>query len=255
MQALVIAMDRRGFGAVQARVPFACTHVPGVRATQEQRRLASGTCPAFCTDSQIGIHHAHLECWQRACGHAWTLVLEEDAYLVADFLEKFAEVPAEADVLLLGNIIEGMEKPQPWDRLLHLLTTGRVGFPARGYYDPGRMIGTHAYAVSGRGAQKLLRLADKANFHVDATMTRLHRQGKIRMVGVNPSLAYQGEFHRSCHAASLTASADKIDRPPMGWALRMPVFQWTARLGQVILLGVILVIWGTTRAVVRSRGS
>jgi hypothetical protein len=127
-------------------------------------------------------------------------VFEDDVYLSENFSECLTaaldELPDDWDVLLLGAL--GAVHPSYYAvNLPHALMAGGLRVP-RGarkafgglslIHTPMRPFGTHAYAISERGAAKLLRHAPKANFHVDVIAWGMRG---LKLFAVHPLLARQ----------------------------------------------------------------
>lgn len=133
------------------------------------------------TPGMIGCFLSHRRCWRECVESGGPLIVfEDDALLAPDFLRRLdvalRELPEGWDVLLLGAFgcvhPSGVYGPRNIFKLFGWMGGGtRPTERLRGeaqLHVPWRPYGTHAYVVSRRGAQKLLDLCPRANFHVRA---------------------------------------------------------------------------------------
>lgn len=196
--------------------------VDGSKLTHaELREHATPFCRTFCTASTVGCALSHIRLWRHILdsGHGMALVLEDDARLVPDFNKglgrALADVPDDFDVLLLGCFLM-CDKDRNYP-LGHQLTRmvfkkGRDDRRTWGsVFVPELFGGTHAYVVSRKGCEKLLRLIPKASYHIDYEMN--HRD--VVLYAVSPDLAYQGDMADSTIASfsfpkTLTPLLDSI---------------------------------------------
>ena len=174
------------------------------RALSESERRANATAAAraLLTPGMIGCYLSHRKCWQLCVegGHDAVLVFEDDAVLMPEFKSKLLgameDVPDDWDVLLLGGLAAVHPKLKfgvaGWGALsmYGISMPETLRWPKRiseRVHVPVRPAGTHAYAVSARGAAKLLSICPRANFHVD-----LAAWGRAASTyTVNPLLAKQ----------------------------------------------------------------
>ena len=138
----------------------------------------------------------------RACARA---VFEDDVVLADNFTEQLSAaldaLPDDWDVCLLGAL--GAVHPSYYAvNLGHAMLAGGCRYPrgARKAFQDGepdggvaihtplRPFGTHAYALSERGAAKLLAAAPRANYHVDVVAWGLR---SLNLFAVHPLLARQ----------------------------------------------------------------
>lgn len=136
-------------------------------------------------------------------GYPAALIFEDDIQLVEGFLAKLSTYLGHlceetrcgggpVDVALLGAL--GRVHPQGRDSLAAVFFAGYMGGSrplkklSHNIYQPVRAAGTHGYLVTREGAQRLLRLCDKAVFHIDLDAWR-HKSLKIVMF--DPVLVYQ----------------------------------------------------------------
>mmetsp|Transcript_10641 Transcript_10641/g.28443 ORF Transcript_10641/g.28443 Transcript_10641/m.28443 type:complete len:467 (+) Transcript_10641:67-1467(+) len=136
----------------------------------------------FCTPGMIGCFMSHLRIWQKVAeeGHAAVIVLEDDVVLFPNFSDRvqmlLKELPDDWEVCLLGAVGCIAQEQEAFNMKLYGLITGG-GRPSPGksrtispnVFVPYRPAGTHAYMVSRKGAQALLRMCPKPRYHVDLT--------------------------------------------------------------------------------------
>jgi glycosyl transferase, family 25 len=150
----------------------------------------------------IGCYLSHKKFWQKVVDEKLdkAIIFEDDVQLVPDFkeklinnLERFSkEADTNFDVIMLGAI--GRVHPEGKDgvggRFFSIYIGGKRPLKIiNDYrYQPRRPAGTHAYMVSYKGAQKLLKLCSKASYHVDLECWR-HLDLDLTMF--HPMLAYQ----------------------------------------------------------------
>ena len=131
-------------------------------------------------------------------------VFEDDVVLADNFTaalsDALAALPEDWDVLLLGAL--GAVHPLYYGvNAGHALLAGGCRYPrgaAKAFgrdrgggvaiHTPLRPFGTHAYALSERGAKKLLAAAPRASYHVDVIAWGLRR---MKLFAVHPLLAKQ----------------------------------------------------------------
>lgn len=156
------------------------------------------------TPGMVGCFLSHQNCWRRCAEEANgpLLVFEDDVMLTENFAEQLstamAELPDDWDVLLLGAL--GAVHPSYYAvNVGHAMLAGGLRVP-RGakeafsdkspkmLHTPLRPFGTHAYAISERGARKLLRRLPRANYHVDVAAWGVR---SLKLYAVHPILAKQ----------------------------------------------------------------
>lgn len=128
------------------------------------------------TVGAIGCSLSHIKAWDYLMNSTSPalVVFEDDALVPADFAAKLrqvvAELPAEWDIITFYNTEFGGSRgcgPDPAAAPLQTCT--------------GQM-GSHAYMISRRGAQRMLARAYPIELHVDAYMAFMARVGYIQMV-------------------------------------------------------------------------
>lgn len=183
--------------------------VDGAKLSEDElRRMATGSCQAFCTPSTLGCALSHMGVWQAvlARGMQRAIVIEDDARLAPGFVDgvrrALANVPDDFDVLLLGCffLCDKDRKYSAGHALTRLATPGVIRDDRRTWgnvFVPEFFGGTHCYIVSNRGCANLLRLLPKANFHIDVEMNH----PELRLYAVSPDLAHQGPMSESTIAS------------------------------------------------------
>ena len=164
----------------------------------------SGIARGFCTPGMIGCYLSHVSFWRQTLAGAapWQVVLEDDVQVCDGFCERVDACVAELeahpetaggnwDVLLLGAL--GCVHPQGKYKLNRINAFvaggGRVTRRVTEHcHVPRRPFGTHAYALSRRGAAKLLGKASLATGHVDAVAWGIR---ELALLCCDPMLAHQ----------------------------------------------------------------
>jgi GR25 family glycosyltransferase involved in LPS biosynthesis len=124
----------------------------------------------------IGCSLSHFEAWRRLLSSSAPamIIFEDDSPIPADLKARLTALmgllPAEWDVIQFqrtefanGSACKPIPGEEPW----HLCTG---------------LMGSYAYMVSRRGAQRLLARAYPIELHMDAYMAFLSRVGEIRML-------------------------------------------------------------------------
>ena len=130
-------------------------------------------------NGDIGTYQSHRVCWQRVLdeGLDWAIVLEDDVVLAPTFREvpaAIAQLPQDWDLVKLSK---GWRRRKTW-RL------GRAGeFDVVAFYKIPA--GTQGYAVSRRGAERLLRGQRRIMRPVDIDM-QCWWETKVEVVGLDP---------------------------------------------------------------------
>lgn len=192
---------------------------PGIVPTQEDRRhYASPMCSTFCSQSMLGIYLAHRRIWEEVVSRELSsaVIFEDDVTFtqnIATVLPKaIQELPEDWDLLHLGCLSCSSSKPT----LIHALTdwpklmkpnlqphTSHLAIPETTF-------GTEAYAISLRGAQKLLALLPRATNHVDYMITSV--LAHLHHYSVYPQVAYQNPdgFHYTNNGSSSPLILNKV---------------------------------------------
>ena len=206
----------------------------------------------FMTPGMIGCFLSHRRCWAATVRRGTpVLIVEDDVEFSDDFadglctaLAELAECDGSWDVCLAGAL--GCVHPGGWygANILHGLMGGGLRFPRRvsqHVHVPARPFGTHCYVLSPAGAQKLLELCPRANFHVDVAAWG---QPGLRLYCATDSsgclLAYQAPTPSSTIGAVAdrrwlpTWTVDTYTRAEFAWAFNAPVLQLC---GHVLTIG------------------
>lgn len=187
----------------------------------------------------IGCYLSHKKFWNMVVDKDLdaAIVFEDDVELVDGFKEKLEanlaklreEKPEDQDfdVILLGAI--GRVHPQAKDAIGSLFFSHYIGGKRplkliNDYrYQPRRPAGTHAYMVSRKGAEKLLKLCSKATYHVDLDAWR-HPELDITMF--MPMLAYQTFEQTSL--TDVNRKRNPVARKMLKTGPMMAVREWAA---------------------------
>mmetsp|Transcript_88730 Transcript_88730/g.253606 ORF Transcript_88730/g.253606 Transcript_88730/m.253606 type:complete len:285 (-) Transcript_88730:72-926(-) len=178
-------------------------------------------------------------------GDEVAIVLEDDAYLEPGFaanckarIDELTAHDPDWDVCLLGAM--GCAHPKGEHGFNMLFAQYMRGMRRRreiseGIYVPRRPAGTHAYAVSAKGARALARMCPKAAFHIDLhAWSSAHRD--LRLYACHPFLAYQTFTDSTIGGDEPGRSKglgliDEHCRQPWSHALNEPMF----KLGSFIM--------------------
>lgn len=194
----------------------------GSLTEEDKEGLATPACRRHCTDSMIGCADSHRRAWQ-ACvdgGLPSLLVLEDDVVFDDGVAESarsaVGELPDDWSVLCLGCFTchEGVvSRSEPYSE--HLVR-------------PRMVAGTHAYAVSRRGARQLLRAIPRAETHIDWSMTR--HIGALQAFALASNSAFQRDMDQSNIVGKAPAAlnlvlgqvrigSEPLDGRTLGWIL------------------------------------
>ena len=141
------------------------------------------------TDGEIGCAVSHLTLWHRiATSLPGAIVLEDDCHLTPGFAEVLAGVQEAAgtwDLVLLGHRSTRRDEEAG-------ATAGLGGRALGTAHRLARLVefatGTHAYAVSARGAERLARFAEPIRMPAD-WVTGYAPAAGVRLHGVTPPCA------------------------------------------------------------------
>ena len=139
----------------------------------------------------IGCSISHMNVWSKflETNDDYAIIFEDDIVLEENFNEKLAnalfEVPRTYDIIYLGCI--GCDT----NNLLFGKITKKIQLTSN-IAKNDFALGTHAYIVSRKGAQKLLlELDGKLNSPIDNSITKLVDDGIIESYMVTPRIAHQ----------------------------------------------------------------
>lgn len=204
---------------------------------------------ALLTRGIIGCFLSHRRCWEAcvACA-APIIVLEDDAVLAASFATQLRAILAELatlergwDVLLVGALGCVHPRGRYGANVLHGLMGGGLRWPrslSSTLHVPCRPFGTHAYVISPAGAERLLALCPRANFHVDVTAwgqrsLRLYLgttpEGELLAKQAHQTPSTIGGLHDRAWLPTFTV--DAYTGAEFAWAFNAPVLQ----VGGVVL--------------------
>ena len=163
----------------------------------------------------------------------------------------------EWDVLLLGGL--GCVNPNGGYGPYHIpaFMSGGRRKPRRiseHIHIPMRPFGTHAYVLSKRGAEKLLRLAYKATYHVDCVIWGIQQ---LDLYMVHPLLVYQDSSPSTVGAITSGIETwipshikmDDYTHMSLEWVwneavIRIPVINVLITQGRYLLIGIFGSLWG-----------
>lgn len=188
---LVINLDRSPQRWESAQVEFAREGVEVERFSgtdgkamkpDELKEVATFSARWLCTKGMIGCFLSHRRIWQKMVSEKLpaVVVLEDDVRLVEGFSQKLLklmdELPKDWEVCLLGAIGNVNPDVEPFHMKLYSFCVGG-GRPSPGktrrvspnVFVPHRPAGTHAYLVSLKGAERLVKELPLACYHVDLT--------------------------------------------------------------------------------------
>lgn len=221
----------------------------------------------FCTPGMIGCFLSHRKFWGEVISgrHEQQVVLEDDVVLSDRFCDKLDEIIAALedcpetsgkwDVLVLGAFGSVHPDGRIGVRDANAIVAGGqrrprkvVRTPKSGMliHAPRRPFGTHAYLISKRGADKLLRKARLASGHVDCVIWGIP---DLELYAVDPMLAHQNTTAPSTIGATgpwglerLIPSDWEVDSysgVTLRWALgeplvKLPVVNFVLTIGKAI---------------------
>lgn len=192
--------------------------------------MAGPTCSRFCPRRVLAIWLSHRKIWQKMKdeGIESALVLEDDVNLAADagprVLRALGQLPETWDIMYLGCLTycsppDSKDAPPAIVRAFaNAFGNGaRASRHSEDLAIPGFPTGTHAYALSLKGASRLLDLLRWPRFHVDIEMASV--LSSMEAFAMHPVVAYQSQTI----AASLNASSCEmllvsraLDAVPLG---------------------------------------
>jgi GR25 family glycosyltransferase involved in LPS biosynthesis len=157
-------------------------------------------CAKICTRPSIGIGMAHVNAWTSIVKNHddYALIVEDDVFFVDDFnmqlTRALQHVPKDFDILYLGCFSCTNDT-----NILRMC--GIVGgfsnvtdkhMSINNYIDkPIYVTGAHAYIVSKKGAQTLLKELSRIPTHIDGSIQLLIKSKKINVYVTNPRIVFQ----------------------------------------------------------------
>jgi GR25 family glycosyltransferase involved in LPS biosynthesis len=228
---------------------------------EELRQNTTWVARHFVTRGIIGCYLSHRKFWEctllssssggSGSGEDYQICFEDDVVVlvkdddknflrrVSELVDELEECDADWDVLFLGAL--GCVHPDGKFGLNRI-----AGFMSGGgrkrrritphIHVPHRPLGAHAYALSKRGAAKLLQGASKVTGHVDVVAWGLPN---LKVYCVHPMLVYQGMEAQSTIGAVTKGLETKLPRIVVDdytgirfeWVFNAPVLQ----LGPILL--------------------
>ena len=154
----------------------------------------------FGPKSAIGCALSHIKAWRAFLETAddYAIIFEDDVVVEDDFVNKLnlamSHVPSSFDVLYLGCL--GCDNDQSVNMIkwsMFMIVKPVEPKKINDYISiPSVAFATHAYVLSRKGAETLLKEIDgKLNNHIDICMQQLASNGKIETYVTTPRIAYQ----------------------------------------------------------------
>jgi GR25 family glycosyltransferase involved in LPS biosynthesis len=225
--------------------------IPGVYGNtlsyEEVRANSTTVARYFCTAGTIGCYLSHRNFWQDTLKSpfGFQIVLEDDVVVADDFMDRIQEVLQELedceetrngnwDVVLLGAL--GCVHPEGKhgvNRIADFMAGGgrkrRLVTPH--CHVPRRPMGMHAYLLSKKGAEKLVRQAWYASGHVDVIAWGTPN---VDILCVHPMLANQSMANPSTIGAVTSGletfipklQIDEYTGITLEWSFNAPVLRF-----------------------------
>jgi GR25 family glycosyltransferase involved in LPS biosynthesis len=197
----------------------------------------------FNPSSAFGISQAHHKIWKTVVekNYSSVLCLEDDINFVdniSDIIPKaMKELPDDWDILYLGCITCcDMDNISIYEKIIEYINPTLKNYST--YLNTGGIFfGTEAYAISNKGARKLLEQIGKINWHVDLDIT--FSTNNLNSFKIKPSVAYQdGNNIESQNTFKIPVILNKLTsnikinhkcRTTLGnidWGLSIPLFRF-----------------------------
>lgn len=229
--------------------------VNGKQLSNEQlRQSTTKLCRIFSTRGMIGCYLSHVNFWQKVQSEPvpYQVVLEDDAQVCQSFttvvqklVEELESTPErdEWDVLLLGAFCcvhprgrFGIQRFQAW-LVGGLRKRRRI---SQRIHIPRRPLGTYAYVLSKRGAQKLLERVPKAAYHVDVVAWGL---SDLNIYLADPMCVFQRDNVGSTIGGVTEMeqqyipnwTLDSYTQVGLEWVLNEPILQIPLPSGEFVL--------------------
>lgn len=147
----------------------------------------------------IGCSLSHLKTWKTflQSNKDYCIIFEDDILLKKDFVKRFKRAlkytPKDYDILYLGSF-GGIPKSNFFSTIFDFLQMSSLKYTFINKYiaKPKVALGAHAYVLSRKGAEKLIRLLDNnIDNHIDYCIQNLSSKELLTTYTVNPRLAYQ----------------------------------------------------------------
>jgi len=154
----------------------------------------------FGPKSAIGCALSHIKAWRAFLETAddYAIIFEDDVIVEDGFVNKLnlamSHVPSSFDVLYLGCM--GCDNDQSVNMIkwsMFMIVKPVEPKKINDYISiPSVAFATHAYVLSRKGAETLLKEIDgKLNNHIDISIQQLASNGKIESYVTTPRIAYQ----------------------------------------------------------------
>lgn len=155
---------------------------PALNYCSIDKQLISKYCSLFCTKGMLGCASSHYEIWKMIVKNNldYCVIFEDDIILDKNFLYHYNEyiksVPNNWDMILLGCVMKcnSTNKFDIYEHLHSLLFFKKFGKNTDVTNNTIRIksfVGTHAYILSKKGAQKLLDSFRVENGHLDVDIS------------------------------------------------------------------------------------
>lgn len=184
-------------------IPF--TRIPAINgklmSPDEIKKNTTTLCNYFCTYSMIGCFLSHKKTWETVVNNndPYAIIIEDDCEFVDTFKSDLKNImdeliPLNPDFVYLG-CFGGCEANKSNYTLVPFLQslilpniinkTSNLTFS----YIPQAPVGTHCYIISNNCAKKLIKLMDKADYHVDVSF--LNHANKFNVYASKKKIAVQ----------------------------------------------------------------
>ncbi len=150
----------------------------------ENSKYLSATCNRICTDGIKGCALSHRAIWEEMVVNNYqsVLVMEDDIEIVADFNEKFKaawdSMPKDYDVIWVGCKFICEEKSAVGKALTVSGFMDKSEAINEEVLKTGGSVGTHAYIITRRCAEKFLNKTIK--WHIDTEMSRWVKEDGLK---------------------------------------------------------------------------
>lgn len=180
------------------------TRIPAVYGKDlskaEIKDVTNGFCNTFCTYSSIGCAMSHLKTYETILKNSdpYALILEDDVVFEPDFKkqveQKLARVPKDFDIVYLGCALckDNSRSDSTLVDFFFNMVCDNTMFENinESVFTPKFATALHAYVISNKGAEKLLKLLKRnISGHIDGQI--MMNKSKFNMYVIRPLLAYQ----------------------------------------------------------------
>jgi GR25 family glycosyltransferase involved in LPS biosynthesis len=153
----------------------------------------------FGPSGSIGCALSHLKTWKTfiKSNEEYCIVFEDDILLKNNFVKRFKRAlkytPKDYDILYLGSF-GGNSNSNFFSIVFDFLQMSSLKYSVINKYisKPKVALGAHAYVLSRKGAQQLIKLLDNnIDNHIDYCIQNLSSKKLLTTYTVNPRLVYQ----------------------------------------------------------------